>query len=56
MANVETTQSIYAAFGRGDVPFILGCLAEDVVWDDDLPSHGVGYLEPRAGRQAGEDA
>lgn len=48
--NVKTVQSIYEAFGRGDVPFILEQLAEDVVWDQDAPSHGVPIYEPRSGR------
>jgi ketosteroid isomerase-like protein len=49
--NIETTQSIYAAFGRGDISYILGLLAEDVVWDHELPSYGVGYLEPCSSRE-----
>ena len=51
MSNLEVTQSIYAAFGRGDIPYILGLLAEDVVWDHELPSYGVGYLEPCSSRE-----
>ena len=50
MSNVEVVQGIYEAFGRGDVPAILDRLAEDVAWDQDLPSYGVGYLEPGTGR------
>jgi ketosteroid isomerase-like protein len=34
MLNAQTIQSIYAAFGRGDVPTILGQLSDDVVWDN----------------------
>ena len=34
MTNTQTIQNIYAAFGRGDVPTILGLLADDVVWDN----------------------
>lgn len=30
--NLLTVQSIFAAFGRGDVPALLGALAEDVQW------------------------
>lgn len=33
MAPIETVQQIYAAFGRGDVPFILSQLADDVEWE-----------------------
>ena len=32
MTPTETIESIYAAFGRGDIPFILSQLAPDVVW------------------------
>jgi ketosteroid isomerase-like protein len=32
--NAATTAAIYEAFGRGDVPAILGVLAEDVSWED----------------------
>jgi uncharacterized protein len=48
-SNVETVQAIYGAFGRGDVPFILGQLADDVSWDQELPSYGVDYIEPGRG-------
>ncbi len=34
MSNTETVQGVYAAFGRGDLPAILECLADDVVWDN----------------------
>lgn len=27
-------QSMYDAFGKGDVPFVLGMLAPDVVWNE----------------------
>ena len=33
MSNLATVQGIYAAFRRGDIPAILECLAEDVVWE-----------------------
>jgi ketosteroid isomerase-like protein len=32
MTPKDTIESIYAAFGRGDIPFILGQLAPNVVW------------------------
>lgn len=32
MNNLEKVQSIYAAFGKGDVPHILSILAENVDW------------------------
>jgi uncharacterized protein len=51
VTNLEVTRSIYEAFGRGDIPHILHLLAEDVVWDHELPSYGVGYLEPCSSRE-----
>ncbi len=49
-SNIQTIQSIYAAFGRGDVPGILAHLDEDVVWDEDGDSWGVPWFEPRRGK------
>ncbi len=51
MTNLEAPESIYRAFGRGDIPHILGLLAEDVAWDHELPSYGVAYLEPSPSRE-----
>ena len=47
--NTQVVQDLYAAFGRGDMPSILGLLAEDVDW------HFVGQLEdiPFAGQWRG---
>ncbi len=45
-ANAETIRTIYAAFGRGDVPAILSHLTENVDWDNsrdsakEIPWHG----------------
>jgi len=48
-SHVATVQSIYAAFGRGDIEAILEHLADDVVWDEEgLP--GVPWLAPRRGK------
>src|ERR1700739_1286681 len=30
--NVELVKGIYSAFGRGDVPAVLGAFAEDIEW------------------------
>jgi hypothetical protein len=56
MSNIETVQEIYAAFGRGDVPAILGRLADDVRWDhwpdgSGAQRHGVPWLAERTGRE-----
>jgi ketosteroid isomerase-like protein len=52
--NLAATQGIYEAFGRGDVPAVLGALAEDVAWEPFEDSHaqraGVPWLERRHGR------
>ena len=32
MDHLETTQHLYEALARGDVPAILACLHEDVEW------------------------
>jgi uncharacterized protein len=49
--HVKTTQLIYEAFGRGDVPAILDQLADDVVWDQDAPGYGVPIYEPGIGKE-----
>ena len=38
MSNLETIKDIYAAYGRGDLPFILSKLADDVSWEAELPA------------------
>ncbi len=55
-SHAATVSAIYQAFGRGDVPFILGRLNEEVSWDADWADHsahrnGVAHLAPRRGRQ-----
>jgi uncharacterized protein len=60
MSNLATIQAIYEAFGRGDIPFILSKLSDDVQWEhwDDnaaVSSGKIPYLKPRTGRAgAGE--
>jgi ketosteroid isomerase-like protein len=48
--NTETVQEIYASFGRGDIPAILGKLREDIEWEHDALDHGVPWLLPRRGK------
>jgi hypothetical protein len=50
VSNVQTVESIYAAFGRGDIPAILARLAEDVEWDVHMSDIGVPWLRPLRGR------
>lgn len=52
--SLAIVQSIYEAFGKGDVPAILDRLADDVrweVWDDNSAQKaGVPWLQPRHGK------
>ena len=50
MSHIPTVQSIYAAFGRGDIPAILDCLADDVLWEYDKAPAGIPWLVPLRGR------
>ena len=50
MTPIERVQQIYAAFGRGDVPHILSCLAIDVDWEHDASPSPVPWLQPLKGR------
>ena len=49
VSNIPTVQSIYAAFGRGDIPAILSHLSEDVEWEYGTLDAGVPWLKPRRG-------
>jgi hypothetical protein len=51
MSNVETVQTMYDAFGRGDVATILDQLADDVGWDQDAPAYGIRFYEPGVGKE-----
>jgi len=52
--NLATTVAIYEAFGRGDIPTILGHLADDVHWeewsDNTAQKAGVPWLQARHGK------
>ena len=54
--NLQTVQNIYEAFGKGDVPFIVNCLAEDVQWehwaDNSAQKAGVPWMAARQGKEA----
>ena len=51
--NLATVQAIYAAFGKGDVPAILACIAPDAHWeawaDNRAQAAGVPWLKPQTG-------
>jgi uncharacterized protein len=32
--NAKTAESFYAAMGRGDIPFVIGVLHPDVIWNE----------------------
>lgn len=50
MSNLRTTQEIYEAFERGDVPTILPKLSDTVDWEYGASSSDVPWLQPRQGR------
>jgi uncharacterized protein len=54
--SIKTVQTIYDAFGRGDIPAILEQLAEDVRWEAWSDNHAqaadVPWLRPLVGREA----
>lgn len=49
--HLATVGAIYEAFGKGDIPTILGCMADDVRWeewdDNSAQRAGVPWLQPR---------
>lgn len=53
--NLETVQTIYEAFGKGDMPTILSHIADDVQWeawaDNSAQKHNVPWLKPRYGKE-----
>jgi ketosteroid isomerase-like protein len=58
MEHITTTQEIYAAFGRGDIPAILAHLADDVVfepWPHAAQRAGVPWMQRREGRHGAAD-
>jgi uncharacterized protein len=48
--HVSTVGSIYEAFGRGDVGWILDQLDDDVAWDIDIRPTTLPYLQPGRGK------
>lgn len=51
MSILETVSDIYAAFGRGDVPFILEQLDEQVIWEENTEDYGIPWIIPGRGRE-----
>ena len=51
-ANLAVVGGIYEAFGRGDIDFILGQIADDCAWESWLDNHGQkAALPPMKSRQ-----
>lgn len=50
--NKALVQSLYAAFGRGDVPFILANLDESIAWSSSDASGSVPWGGARNDRKA----
>ncbi len=50
--NKALVQSLYAAFGRGDIPFILAHLDESIAWSSNDRSGSVPWGGARSGRNA----
>ncbi len=52
--HVEIVKRIYEAFGKGDIPTIIGFLADDVAWeqwaDNTAQKAGVPWLQARNGK------
>lgn len=50
MSNIDTVQTIYAAFGRGDVPTILAALTDDVQWEEGQDYSPAPWITPGQGK------
>jgi ketosteroid isomerase-like protein len=50
LSNRARVESIYAAFGRGDIPAIMEYVGEDVRWDEHYGDIPVPWLKARRGR------
>ncbi|MBS1794655.1 MAG: nuclear transport factor 2 family protein [Acidobacteria bacterium] len=59
MSNKETISAIYEAFLRGDIPFILDRLTDDVEWnyatDAAAAKNGLPWLKLYGGRESVND-
>jgi ketosteroid isomerase-like protein len=53
--NVATVNRMYEAFGKGDIPTIIDCLADNVHWeqwaDNSAQKAGVPWMQARKGKQ-----
>jgi hypothetical protein len=51
--NTKLVQDAYAAFGRGDMQALLGCFADDIVWNG---VYGTAAHVPTSGERRGKAA
>jgi ketosteroid isomerase-like protein len=51
--NTKVVQDAYAAFGRGDIPTLLGYMTDDILWQ---PVIGAGRHVPFSGERKGKAA
>ena len=49
--NIKTVQSVYEAFGRGDVAAIVDAVTDDVDWAAEAASSGAPWYGPRHGKE-----
>lgn len=53
--NLQTINTIYEAFGKGDIPAIIDCVADNSDWelwaDNSAQKAGVPWLQPRKGKE-----
>lgn len=50
MSNMGKVESLYSAFGRGDIAFILSLFSESIEWGHEQASPDVPWLQPQRGR------
>jgi len=53
--NIKTIQTVYEAFGRGDVGVILDVVTDDVDWATDTASTAAPWYGPHRGKQGVTD-
>ena len=51
--HVKTVQSVYEAFGRGDIPTVLDAVTDDVDWATEAGSTDAPWWGPHAGKRRG---
>ena len=54
MSYVATIHEIYQAFGRGDIPSILGALSDSVEWEYGASSTDVPWIQRRTGKEGAQ--